>query len=109
MYQKSDWPRHVSFAWDVLGARYFDDLDRALLLQAAEVLGLAIRTAERLLDALVDSIAQSAAILYARVETENAALAAQRPDLSAVLGGELTCLRVIRHTVIADMVRKLSR
>lgn len=109
MYQKSDWPRNVSFAWDVLGARYFDDLDRTLLLQAAEPLGLAHRTAERLLDALVDNVVQSAADLYTKVEAENAALALERPELNAVLGGELTCLRVIRHTVIADMVRKLAR
>ncbi len=108
MYQKGDWPGRVSFAWDVLGARYYADFDRELMLRAAEVLGIVRRTAERLLDALVGNIVKTAADLYAEVETENVALAARDPSLSATLGGELTCLRVIRHTIIADMVRKLS-
>ncbi|HXZ07191.1 MAG TPA: HipA domain-containing protein, partial [Paraburkholderia sp.] len=108
MYQKSDWPRRVSFAWDVLGTRYYDDFDRELMVRVAQVLGIARRTAERLLDALVGNVVQASSSLYAEVETENAAIAAREPALNAVLGGELTCLRVIRHTVIADMVRKLS-
>jgi serine/threonine-protein kinase HipA len=98
----------VSFAWDVLGARYYDDFDRELMVRVAQVLGIARRTAERLLDAFVGNIVQAATSLYAEVEAENAAIASREPALSAVLGGELTCLRVIRHNVIADMVRKLS-
>ncbi|SAL02124.1 HipA domain-containing protein [Caballeronia fortuita] len=107
-YQKNEWPSRASFAWDILGARYYDDFDRALMLRAGEVLGIARRTAERLLDALTNSIARTAADLYGRVEEENAALLAARPQLAATLGGELMCLRVIRHTIIEDMTRKLS-
>jgi serine/threonine-protein kinase HipA len=108
-YQKRDWPDTASFAWDILATRFYADFDRALMLRAADVLGLAQRTAERLLDALVNTIAGHAAALYADVERENAALLAADPRLAATLGGELMCLRVIRHTVIADMVNRLSK
>jgi serine/threonine-protein kinase HipA len=108
-YQKGDWPGRASFAWDVLDARHYADFDRALMLRAAEVLGIARKTAERLLDALVGGISKAAADLYAQVEEENAVLLAARPALAATLGGELTCLRVIRHTIIADMVRRLEK
>lgn len=107
-YQKTDWPKRAVFAWDILGARHYEDFDRALLLRAGEVLGIASKTAQRLLDALTNAITNAAAGLYARVEQENAALLAERPGLAATLGGELTCLRVIRHTIIADMTRRLS-
>jgi serine/threonine-protein kinase HipA len=108
-YQKSDWPGRASFAWDLLDARHYADFDRALMLRAADVLGIAKKTAVRLLDALVSGIAKAAADLYAQVEEENAALLAARPALAATLGGELTCLRVIRHTIIAEMVRRLEK
>ncbi|SAL69293.1 HipA domain-containing protein [Caballeronia telluris] len=108
-YQKSDWPARASFAWDVLDARHYVDFDRALMLRAADVLGIARKTAERLLDALVDGIVKAAADLYAQVEEENAVLLGGNPALAATLGGELTCLRVIRHTIIADMVKKLAK
>ncbi|EKS67594.1 MULTISPECIES: HipA domain-containing protein [Caballeronia] len=107
-YQKDAWPKRASFAWDILGARYYDDFDRALMLRAGEVLGIARTTAERLLDALAGSIVRAAADLYARVEEKNAALLAERPGLAATLGGELMCLRVIRYTIIEDMTRKLA-
>lgn len=107
-YQKSDWPGRASFAWDLLDARHYADFDRALMLRAGDVLGIARKTAERLLDALVGGIAKAAADLYAQIEEENAVLLAARPALAATLGGELTCLRVIRHTIIADMVRRLE-
>jgi serine/threonine-protein kinase HipA len=106
-YQKHEWPGRVSFAWDILGARYFDDFDRALLLRAGEVLGLARRTVERLLDAMIGAIERAAAELYDEIERENAALLIDRPDLAATFGGELRCLRAIRYTVIADMTRRL--
>ncbi|MFM0325888.1 HipA domain-containing protein [Caballeronia glebae] len=107
-YEKAVWPKRVSFAWDILGARYYDDFDRTLMLRAGEALGIARKTAERLLDALAASIVRAAADLYAHVEDENAALLAARPQLAATLGGELMCLRVIRYTIIEDMTRKLA-
>jgi len=108
-YQKSDWPGRAAFAWDILGARHYADFDRALMLAAADVLGIARKTAERLLDALVGNIAKAAGDVYAQAEDANAALLARDPRLAAPLGGELTCLRVIRHTIIADMVRRLQK
>lgn len=109
MYQKGDWPDRVPFAWDIAGKRYFADFDRALLLGAGATIGLASRTAERLLDALLDQIESAAAALYEETERDNTAIMGERPELTATLGGELTCLRVIRYTIIAEMVRRLSR
>ena len=62
----------------MLDARHYADVDRALMLRAADVLGIARKTAERLLDALVGSISKAAADLYAQVEEENAVLLAAR-------------------------------
>jgi serine/threonine-protein kinase HipA len=107
-YQKTDWPQRASFAWDILGARYYEDFDRALMLRAAAVLGLARATAERLLDNLVGSITRVAAELYAQVEQDNATRLVLRPDLAATFGGELRCLRTIRYAVIADMASRLA-
>jgi serine/threonine-protein kinase HipA len=107
-YQKNMWPQRATFAWDILGARFFEDFDRALMLRAAEVLGIARKTAERLLDTLVQSIERVSADLYADIEQENAAMLVERPALAATFGGELRCLRTIRHTIIADSVRRLS-
>lgn len=107
-YQKRDWPERVSFAWDVLGVRYYADMNRELMLRSADVLGIARGTAVRLLDAQMNAIGRAADDLYAEVEAENARLAAGASVLAATLGGEAMCMRVIRHTIIADMVRKLS-
>ncbi|KND61218.1 HipA protein [Candidatus Burkholderia verschuerenii] len=107
-YQKSEWPHRTAFAWDILGARYFEDFDRDLMLRAGEGLGIARRTAERLLDTLTKAIDAAAASLYEQVEQENAAMLTERPHLAATFAGEMRCLRTIRYTIIADSVRRLA-
>lgn len=43
-----------------------------------------------------------------QVEQETDALARERPELRATLGGELKLLRAIRHIVIQEMVARVS-
>lgn len=108
-YDKTGWPDGHRFAWPVLGVEFYGDFSRALVLEAGRVLGLAAVTSERRLDAMLKSIGPAAEGLYAQAEQENTAMAAKDPALRGGLAGELACLRVIRFTVLADMVRVLSR
>jgi len=108
-YNKSAWPDGHRFAWPVLGVEFYSDFRRALVLEAGRALGLAAVTAERRLDAMLRSILPAAEALYSRAEQENAVLAEGNPGLRSGLAGELACLRVIRFTIIADMVRALAR
>jgi serine/threonine-protein kinase HipA len=108
-YDKTSWPEAHKFAWPVLGVDFYSDFSRALVLEAGHVLGLTAVTAERRLDAMLKGIGPAAEALYAQVEQENAAMAQERPALKGGFAGELACLRVIRFTIIADMVRALAR
>ena len=107
-YEKSSWPEAHRFAWPVLGVEFYSDFTRGLVLEAGRVLGLAAGTAERRLDVMLRGVGPAAEALYAQAEKENAVMAERDPELRAGMAGELACLRVIRFTVIADMVRVLS-
>ncbi|AQV94333.1 toxin HipA [Cupriavidus necator] len=107
-YDKTGWPQAHRFAWPVLGVEFYSDFSRALVLEAARALGLTGVTAERRLDAMLRGIQPAAQALYEQVEQQNAAMARERPALTGGFAGELACLRVIRFTIIADMVRALS-
>ncbi len=107
-YEKASWPEAHRFAWPVLGVEFYSDFTRGLALEAGRVLGLAAGTAERRLDVLLRGVGPAAEALYAQAEKENAVMAERDPALRAGMARELACLRVIRFTVIADMVRVLS-
>lgn len=107
-YDKTGWPQAHRFAWPVLGVEFYSDFARALVLEAGRALGLTGTTAERRLDAMLRGIGPAAQALYEQAEQQNAAMAQQRPALTSGFAGELACLRVIRFTIIADMVRALS-
>jgi len=78
------------------------------LIQAGAALSIAQSTAERLLNNLSGRIVSETESLYAEVESENAALIQQRPELAATLAGESRCLRAIHYAVIKEMAGKLS-
>ncbi|WP_265920549.1 HipA domain-containing protein [Cupriavidus nantongensis] len=108
-YDKTGWPQAHRFAWPVLGVEFYGDFSRALVLEAGRVLGLNRATAERRLDAMLRGIVPAAQALYELAAQQNGALARERPAQAGGFAGELACLRVIRFTIIADMVRALSR
>ena len=62
----------------------------------------------RLLEQVRGRISAAAADLYRSIETENAVLLAQRPELAAIFAGELRCLRAIVHNVIIEMAGRLK-
>lgn len=107
-YGKTGWPEAHRFAWPVLGVEFYGDFSRALVLEAGRALGLTTVTAERRLDAMLRGIGPAAQALYEQAEKQNAAMTQERPALTSGFAGELACLRVIRFTVIAEMVRALS-
>ncbi|CAG9182254.1 hypothetical protein LMG23992_04698 [Cupriavidus laharis] len=108
-YDKTGWPDGHRFAWPVLGVEFYGDFSRALVLEAGRMMGLAAATAERRLDVMLKGIGPAAEGLYAQAEQENMAMAAHDPALRGGLVGELACLRVIRFTIVADVVQMLSR
>jgi serine/threonine-protein kinase HipA len=105
---KRRWPDLAEFTAPVAGVKRYAEFTRAHLLAAGQALGLATRTATRLLDAIVGNIAQEADWLIKQVEAENAQMLHEHPELSATFAGELKCLRAIRHIVIAEMTTRLT-
>lgn len=107
-FDKNGWPDQTQLAWPILGVRHISDIDRPLLIRAGAALSIAKSTAERLLDNLSGRIVSETESLYAEVESENATLIQQRPELAATLAGESRCLRAIHYAVIKEMAGKLS-
>ncbi|CBJ36958.1 putative transcription regulator protein (hipA-like) [Ralstonia solanacearum CMR15] len=102
------WPGQTAFTAPVAGITRYAEFTRQHVLGAGQTLGLASRTATRLLDALLEAIPERADALLREVELENAAMLETRPELRAIFAGELRCLRAIRHIVIAEMVGRLT-
>lgn len=107
-FEKQAWPEQTQLAWSILGKQHFADITRPLLLEAGAVLHLAPPTAARLLDKLCQRVLPEAEALYAEVERDNAQLLQERPELEATFAAESRCLRTILHTVIKEMVVRLS-
>ena len=107
-FNQNRWPDQSTLAWPIFEAGRFSALDRGLVIDAGAALNLAKGTAERLLKQLCGRIADAAQTLCAEVEAENATLLLQRPELAATSAGESRCLRTILHTVITDMVARLT-
>lgn len=107
-FDKTGWPTQTQLAWPILGVRHFSEINHVLLLEAGAALNLAKGTAARLLENLRSRAVQEAQALYAEVEAENARIVQARPELSATLAGESRCLRVILHTIIKEMTKRLA-
>jgi len=107
LFDQRGWPQQTQLAWPILDTRRFAEIDRTLLLQAADAIGIRPAQADRMLTQQRDRILAQADQLLQDVETENRALLAQRPALAATLAGELRCLRGIRYVVIQEMACKL--
>lgn len=107
-FDKKGLPTQSQLAWSILGVRHFSDINRRLLLEAGAALNLAKGTAERLLENLRSRIVLMAEILYSESESENARICNERPNLSAIMAGELRCLRAIQHIIIKEMAKQIS-
>lgn len=108
-FGKNTWPDHTQLAWPILNVYKFEQIDRTLLLKAAQVMGIAKGTAERLLDALCDRIEAQTTALLSEVQKENVLITRERAELAATMGGELRCLRTIQHTIVKHMAQRLRR
>ena len=95
-------------AWPILGKQFIVDVDRALLIEAADALSIKKPTAERLLDKLCNHILDKAEEIYQEFEAENVFLK-QRAELAPILAGESRCLRTIIHVVIKEVAAKLKQ
>lgn len=106
-YEKTHWPERCKLSWPICGVEHFADLNKGVLINAGNILGLNKVTASRLLERLRDSIRPAADALYAELEAENQQLKKKNPGLGLTLSGEERCVRVIIHSVISDMVERL--
>lgn len=107
-YEKTNWPDSCTLSWPICGIERFSEINRNVLIDAGNVLGLNKTTAERFLEKLRSNITPATEALYEEFETENSQLKAAKPDLALTLAGEDRCVRVIIHTVIREMVGKLQ-
>lgn len=107
-FDKNGWPDQTQLAWPILGVRHISDIDRSLLIHAGAALSIAKSTSGRLLDNLSGRIVSETESLCAKVESENATLTHQKPELATTLAGESRCLRAIHSAVIKEMAGKLS-
>ena len=105
---KKGWPNLTEMAWPILGKQFIVDVDRALLIEAADALNIRKATAERLMDTLCNHIMDKAEEIYQEFEVENASLK-QGSDLAHIFAGESRCLRTIIHVVIKDIAAKLKQ
>ncbi|MDO4682877.1 MAG: HipA domain-containing protein [Lautropia sp.] len=106
-FDQQGWPAHTQLAWPILGVRHFSGITHALLLEAAHKLGLPPATAARLLDDLVRQIVPQADELLNVISRENEVILHQQPTLANRLAGEMRCLRVIRHTILPEMLARV--
>jgi len=107
-FEKDAWPQAATLAWPIEGEARLNQVTPALLLTAAEVMGIKPGTARKAISRLVTHVSTQAKQLLAEVGQENSLLAAQRPALKATLAGEMRLLRAIVSIVIAEMTRQLG-
>lgn len=104
---RSRWPDLAEFTRPVAGVQRYADFTREVLVAAGAALGLTRATALRQIDDLLQRIPAQADTLLLEVGRDNDAMMAERPELTATLGGEVRLLRAIRHIVIHEMVARL--
>lgn len=107
-FDKKGWPEQTELAWPILGVRHFSDITRVLLLEAGATLNLAKGTADRMLENLRSRVVQEAEALYGEIESENARIIDEHPELSATMAGESRCLRAVVHTIIKEMTKQIA-
>lgn len=107
-FERDAWPQAATLAWPIEGEARLNQVTPALLLTAAEVMGIKPGTARKAISRLVTHVSTQAKQLLAEVGQENSLLAAQRPALKATLAGEMRLLRAIVSIVIAEMTRQLG-
>ena len=107
-FDKKGWPEQTQLAWPILGVRHFSSIDRRVLLEAGAALNLAKGTADRVIESLRSRVLAQALALCAEVEAENAEIVRVRPELAAMMAGEIRCVRAIVHTVLKEMVKQIA-
>jgi serine/threonine-protein kinase HipA len=106
-FGRTRWPE-THLAWPILGAGTFAACNGALAIEAGVALGLARETAKRTVSRLAGRAHRTATALLADIVGENEALAAERPELAATLGGEVRMLRTITGVVVREMAERLG-
>jgi len=107
-FDKKGWPEQTQLAWPILGVRHFSSIDRRVLLEAGAALNLAKGTADRVIESLRSRVLAQALALCAEVEAANAEIVRVRPELAAMMAGEIRCVRAIVHTVLKEMVKQIA-
>jgi serine/threonine-protein kinase HipA len=107
--ENSTWPE-TSMAIPLGGATTFATVTRAHAVAAGRGLGLAERTAERLLAELVRAVPAAAERLVAEIQAGMSAAVSASPDPEAAkvyVEGELRMLRAVQKIVLGEMAGRL--
>lgn len=102
--ERATWPG-CPLAIPLPGARRFDDVRRAALLEAAEPLGLPRRIAQRELQRMLDALPSAMQRVLAAIDAENAGL---HDEARTFLAGEQRLLRSVQKTIVAEMLARLG-
>jgi serine/threonine-protein kinase HipA len=102
--ERATWPG-CPLAIPLPGARRFDDVRRAALLEAAEPLRLPRRIAQRELQRMLDALPSALPRVLAAIAAENAGL---HDEARTFLVGEQRLLRSVQKTVVAEMLARLG-
>ncbi|WXL25860.1 HipA domain-containing protein [Ectopseudomonas mendocina] len=106
-FDQNKWPEQAEMAWPVLGVKHLSQIGVALLVEAAEVMGIKPATAREHIRKLVDAVSVKAEQLLDAVVQNNAQLREGRPELASTLAGEVRLLRSINAIVIREMTAHL--
>jgi serine/threonine-protein kinase HipA len=102
------WPTQTKFAWPILGVSRFEEMNRALMIEAGAALNLNKETASRLIESLRSRMFRVAADLYDEYQIENMNILKIHPMLAATMAGESRCVRTIQYNIIKEMTKKIS-
>lgn len=103
--ERANWPA-VDMAITLPGASTFGAVTRESLLHAGAALGLAQAICERELDRLVHAMPQALDDLIKAIERQNAAYS---EPVQPFLAAEAHLVRVVRHLVVPEMLKRVAR
>lgn len=103
------WPTKTRMAWPLPDADYVSDINKDVLLNASEQLGLNKATANRLLNHQTERIVKLAHELNEQMLTENEKLMQSVESNGIRMEAENRCVRSIIYNIIVPTVQQVSR
>jgi len=107
-FDGNSWPERTTMAWPLPGANFVKDINREVLVNAANELGLNKSTAERLIQVQLTRITPAANELYNAMLIENDRLVKDNKEIGDQVEAENRCVRCIIHNVLETTVQQIQ-